>query len=490
MGPRVVIVGAGIGGVLMGIKLRERGFRDFVILEKAQTLGGTWRDNRYPGLACDVPAHLYVYSFAPNPAWKRRYAKGPEIWRYFNKVARRYGVLPHIRFGQEAASAEFDGAAWRVRTKGGEVYEADIVVGAAGRLHHPKLPDIPGAESFAGLAFHSARWDDKARLDGRRLGVIGTGSTAVQLVSAVADEVAELKLFQRTPQWVLPVEDTPIPWWKRLAFRIWPASARAYHKQLERETDVRVAAILDNGEARAARDQICFDALNAVRDPELKAKLTPNYAVGCKRMVISGTFYGAVQKPSVHVVTEGIDHIEPKGVVTADGKLHELDVLVYATGFDAHAYIRPMQVTGEDGVTLDEVWRDLPLTYRSVAIPHMPNFFLINGPYSPGGSASVCSIIETHVAYLMQLVERIVERDVLITAREDVAKAWLEDVREKASKSIWATGGCKSWYLDKTGVPAYDPVTLPQLRASLAEPDLADYVERPRPAQTPALAAA
>jgi cation diffusion facilitator CzcD-associated flavoprotein CzcO len=486
-GPRVVIVGAGISGVLMGVKLRERGFRDFVILEKADTLGGTWRDNVYPGVACDVAAHLYVYSFAPNPAWRSRYAKGPDIWKYYHDVARRYGVTPHIQYRKEVVSAEFQGAGWTVRTGDGAVYAADIVVVASGRLHHPVLPDIPGAATFAGPSFHSARWDRSVELAGKRVGLIGTGSTATQIVTALAGEVAELKLFQRTPQWVFPVQDTPVPWWRRLAFRLWPGHARNYYYSLRSQTEARGRAAAGDREARLARDRQCIDALGAVRDPALRARLTPAYEVGCKRLVMSGGFYEAVQKPGVDVVTTPIDHVEPAGVVTGDGKLQGLDVLVFATGFDAHAYLRPIKVAGERGIALDEVWRDLPLTYRSVAVPHMPNFFLINGPYSPGGTASVVGIVETQVAYLMQLIERIAAKAVLLAPREAASLAWLEDVRARAKASVWGTGGCQSWYLDRTGTPTIDPTPLSDLQVQLAKPDFGDFVELPLP---PAVAAA
>ncbi len=230
--PRLVIIGAGISGILMGIKLRERGLTDFVILEKAETLGGTWRDNRYPGVACDVAAHLYVYSFAPNPAWRSRYAKGPDIWRYYHDVARRYGVLPHIRYGQEVAECHWQQGQWTVTTKGGETYVADIVVSASGRLHHPVLPQIAGADGFAGPSFHTARWDGSVDIRGKRLGVIGTGSTATQIVASCAGKVRQLKLFQRTAQWVFPLPDTPVPWWKRMLFRLSPAHARRYYYTL------------------------------------------------------------------------------------------------------------------------------------------------------------------------------------------------------------------------------------------------------------------
>jgi len=474
-GPRIVIIGAGVSGILAGLKLRERGWRDFVILEKAETLGGTWRDNVYPGVACDVPAHVYVYSFAPNPAWTTRYAKGPEIWRYYHDVAKRYGVLDHIEYGKDVSHAGFDGSRWTVTTGDGSSYQADVVIAAAGRLRDPKLPDIPGMDSFAGPSFHTARWDTSVSVTGKRVCLIGAGSSGVQVLSAIAGEVANITQFQRTPQWVMPVVDEPVPWWKRMLYRLKPSSLHATYRRMLDFSNERGALAFESKEMRADRDKMCSDGLLRIRDPELRARLTPDYDVGCKRLVMSETWFEEVQRPNVSIVTEPIERIEPNGVRTADGVLHECDILVYATGFDAHAYIRPMKLTGEGGVTLDSLWSELPLTYRSVSIPHMPNFFLLNGPSSPGGSASIVGIVETQWDYIAKLLERIAGEGVTVTPREDRAREWLSEVRERALNSVWATGGCQSWYLDQTGTPAYDAVSLPQLQASLAAPDFDDF---------------
>lgn len=478
--PRIVIIGAGIAGILMGIKLRQRGWDDFTILEKADSLGGTWRENQYPGAACDVPAHLYVYSFAPNHAWRTRYAKAPEIWQYYHDQAERNGVLPHIEYGREVATCTFDGARWTVTTRDGETYRADVVVTGVGRLHQPNVADIAGAETFAGPRFHSSQWDHTLDLKGKRLGIIGGGSSGVQIVSALADEVAKLTLFLRTPQWVFPLPDAPIPLGKRLKYRFVPGALEAQYRKLEAEIDERAGRGPIDPEVRVVTAQLCKAGLATVRDPELRAKLTPDYEVGCKRLVISGTFYDAVQKPSVDVVTEGIDHIEERGVVTKDGALHECDALVFATGFKAHAFLRPMQLVGEGGVTLDDVWSEIPLNYRTVGIPHMPNFFMLNGPYSPGGSASVVGIIEVQTGYVLKLLDRIAEEQVMLSPREDAAREWLDGVRELARTTVWATGGCNSWYLDQTGTPAYNPISITELKTSMAEPIRDDFEARSR----------
>lgn len=477
---RFVVIGAGISGVLMAIKLLERGFRNLVVLEKAERMGGTWRDNVYPGVACDVAAHLYSYSFARNPWWRSRYAKGPDIWKYYHGVARRRGVLPFIRYRQEVESATFTDGAWRVQTRDGSVHVADVVITATGRLHQPVMPAIEGLDSFAGAAFHTARWDTSIDLAGKRVGVIGTGSSATQIVTALAGKVGRLSVFQRTAQWVFPVKDTPNGLLTRLGFWLSPQRWRKYHLQLRSETEARGKAATSSEEGRRARDQVCIDAHAAIRDPELRRKLTPDYEVGCKRLVFSDGFHEAVQHPSVEVVVDPIERVVPEGVVTADGRLHPLDVLALATGFDAHAYIRPMRVTGEGGATLDEVWRELPLSYRSIAIPRMPNFLMINGPYSPGGTSSVVGIAEAQVDYILQLIDRIVARRVLLAPREEPSRAWLDGIRAKARESVWGTGGCESWYLDKTGTPTLDTSTLSELQAQLAVPAWDDFIERPR----------
>jgi cation diffusion facilitator CzcD-associated flavoprotein CzcO len=479
---RFVIIGAGISGVLMAIKLLELGYRNLVVLEKAGEMGGTWRDNVYPGVACDVAAHLYSYSFARNPWWPTRYAKGPDIWRYYRSVARSKGVLPYIRYHKEVASAAFAGCAWTLTAKDGEQFAADIVIAATGRLHLPVMPDIPGLESFGGAKFHSSRWDTSVELAGKRIGLVGTGSSATQIVAALSGKVERLSVFQRTAQWVFPVANTPNGWWTRLRFWLSRGRWEGYYRQLRSETEARGKAATSSVEGRQARDQVVFDALASIRDPDLRARLTPDYEVGCKRLVFSDSFYDAVQHPSVDVVTDAIERVVPEGVLTRDGKLHELDVLALATGFDAHAYLRPMQVTGEGGVSLDEVWRDLPVTYRSVMIPRMPNFLMINGPYSPGGTASVVGIAEVQADYLLKLIDRIVSDEILLSPDEQASRAWLDGVRALAAESVWGTGGCQSWYLDKTGTPTLDPSTLTELMEQLAAPDWSDFVERPRPA--------
>jgi cation diffusion facilitator CzcD-associated flavoprotein CzcO len=475
--PRIAIIGAGVSGILVAIKLRERGFTAFSVYEKASTLGGTWRDNRYPGIACDVPAHLYVYSFAPSAKWTHRYAGGADIHRYYASMADQYGIADKIRYNIEIALAEWRDGAWKLTTTSGEAIRADIVISAVGRLHHPSQPHIAGLENFAGQIFHSARWPEALSLAGKHVGLIGTGSSATQMTAPLARQVEQLILFQRTPQWVLSMPNPPVKRSRRWLFQLFPESLKTYYRRLEQELAQLTSSLM--GGDTAPLEHACRQSLALIRDPELRAKMTPNYTPGCKRLIMSPDFHEAVQRANVAVETAPIDHIEARGVVTEDGRLHELDVLVLATGFKVDAFMRPMTLVGENGITLDHVWADGPMNYRSVAIPHMPNFFMINGPYSPGGSAPVVAIAEVQTGYVLQCVERVVEHRVALAPSPERSAILLAEIRQRALKTVWATGGCKSWYLDKDGIPIYNPLSLQQLSEQLATPDFGDFTETP-----------
>jgi cation diffusion facilitator CzcD-associated flavoprotein CzcO len=475
----VVVIGAGISGILVGIKLLEAGITSFVILEKAGDLGGTWRDNTYPGVSCDVATHLYVYSFAPNPKWQNRFTSGDKILDYYRGIARRRGINRFIRFNQEVTRAQWTGSSWRIHTSSGDTLEAAVVITAVGRLHQPKFPEIDGLADFGGPVIHTSQWDHAVETTGKRIGLIGNGSSGTQLTVALATRVAQLTIFQRTPQWILPVPNEAIGRRKRLALRLIPGSARKNYVTLQRGTEERGMAAMGTKEQRRARDQMCFDGLATVRDPDLRRKLTPDYEPGCKRMVISERFYDAVQEPTVEVVTEKIERVDAHAVITTDGVRHELDVLVLATGFLAQAFLQPMQVEGQDGIGLDDVWRQTTMNYRSVAVPHMPNLFMINGPYSPGGSASVVGIAEAQVGYVMQLVTEALGRGVALTPDPERSAILLEGVRQAAKETVWGTGGCSSWYLDAEGVPTINPIPLSELTRQMAKPDMDDFIVVP-----------
>jgi cation diffusion facilitator CzcD-associated flavoprotein CzcO len=467
----VAVIGAGPSGILMGIRLLQRGHNDFTIYEKAPGLGGTWWYNRYPGVACDVPSAYYCYSFSPNTMAKNTFASGRDLYEYFRAMAEQYGVADHIVYDTEITDMRWDGAIWNLTTQTGEELQAKIVVSAVGRLHQPKYPDIEGIEDFAGTIVHSAVWNDEIDLTGQRLGVIGTGSSAVQIVSASANQVGHLELFQRTPQWIYPATNETIPEEVLAARRADINLAKARYYEIERELNEKITLAVVDGESEfaAARAQACYDNLATVKDPVLRAKLTPSYEVGCKRLVISGTFYDAVQRPNVDVVTTGIQRIERSGIRTVDGSLHELDVIVLATGFKADSYLRPITVTGAGGRTLEDIWADSYVNYKSVALPYMPNLFTINGPFGPSGSVSTLIIIEEHVEYVLKLIDLIDEGNAAIAPDWDRSVELLEEIVGRAKETVWYTGGCKSWYLDKNGVPLLNPLTVQQLHDDLSE---------------------
>ncbi len=451
---RVAVVGAGMAGILAAIKLREHGL-ECVVFEKADQVGGTWRENTYPGLSCDVPAHWYTYSFARNPAWKRVMAEGWELQDYFTRMARDFGVEPLIRFGDEVTCLQYTDGLWDLETAAGHRDRFDVVIAATGVLHHPNIPHFEGIESFAGAAFHSARWDHSVKLDGRRIGVIGTGSTAAQLTVALVPRAERYDLFQRTAQWVMPRANAYYTDEERAAFKD-PVELDKF-VQLYRSNSINgyATAVLDFDSPELAEiERLCRENLNSVRDPELRAKLTPTYRAACKRIVISNEFYDAIQQPNANVVTSPIERIEPRGVRTADGVLHELDVLALATGFQSDRFIRPAKVFGRGGISLDQAWTEGPEAYLAVSMPEFPNFFMLNGPNSPVGNFSLIEVSEHQMGYLLQLIDglRSGEYDEVCATQEALRR--FEDERQAAAKrTVWVTG-CKSWYLDKRGVPA------------------------------------
>ena len=476
--PRFVIIGAGMAGILAAIKLREAGLDDFSIYEKADRLGGTWRENTYPGIACDVPSHLYCYSFAPNPGWSHRFSPGSEIQAYFEGVARDHGIDRLVQFGAEIRRCAFEEGRWRIETTDGRRDEAEFVIAATGVLHHPSLPAIDGLDRFAGACFHSARWDHGVATDGKRVGVIGTGSTAVQIVSALVPRVAKLSLFQRTAQWIMPAENPPYTAEEQAQFRSDPkilAEMRAVLSRLFADNFANAVVDAESPQMKMLQEACRANLENSVADPVLREKLRPNYRAACKRLIISEDFYQAIQQPNAELVTEGIEGVEAKGVRTADGRLHELDVLVLATGFRADRFMRPMQVIGRDGVSLDEVWSKRPSAYMAISIPDFPNLFMLNGPNGPVGNFSLIEVAELQLAYILHLVARVRSgacRE--LSASHEASERFDADRVAAAKRTVWQTG-CRSWYLDDRGVPAAWPWTFDRFREEMASPRLADF---------------
>ena len=475
---RFVVIGAGMAGIASVVKLREAGFDDIVVYEKADRLGGTWRENTYPGVACDIPSHLYSYSFAPNPEWSQVFSPGDEIRAYLERVAQEHEVLPHVRFGMEVTRLTFDGGRWHVQLADGTTDVGDVVLAATGVLHHPRYPEIEGLDSFAGDCFHSARWDHDVPLEGRRVGIIGTGSTAVQITSAIVDTVGELRLFQRTAQWILPMVNEPISEAERERFRQEPSAMRELRNGLSESFAESFAdVVIDAGSPRLRIiEGMCREHLeDKVRDPDLRERLRPDYRATCKRLILSADFYDAIQRPHAQLVTDPIARIEPAGIRTAGGDLHELDVLVLATGFRVDRFLRPIEVIGRDGVSLDDVWAQRPSAYLSVSVPGFPNLFLLNGPNGPIGNFSLIDVAEMQLAYVLQLVRLLDEgRCSEVSASHEAAERFEADRVEAAKNTIWVTG-CRSWYLDDRGVPAAWPWSMARFRDEMAAPKLEDY---------------
>ena len=474
---RFAILGAGMAGVLAAIRLKQAGFSEFAVYEKADRLGGTWRENTYPGIACDVPSHLYSYSFALNPDWSHTFSPGEEIQAYFERVAHEHGVVECIRFGEEVTSLVWEGGCWHLETAAGTTDVVDVVIGATGVLHHPRYPDLEGLDDFAGACFHSARWDHDVSLDGARVGVVGTGSTAVQITGAIVDQVAHLSLFQRTAQWIMPIPNPAYADAEKAALRDDPERLAGIHEDLSQAFEMFSHAVVDaDSPGMAAIEEACRNNLeSSVTDPELRERLRPDYRAGCKRLVMSADFYRAVQQPQAELVTEGIERVEAGGVRTRDGVLHELDVLVLATGFDPTAFLRPTSVVGRGGITLEEAWADRPVAYLAISVPAFPNLFLLNGPNGPVGNFSLIEVAELQLAYVLQLVEQLRSADVTEVCATQAATDDFEAARLEASQhTIWATG-CRSWYLDDRGVPSVWPFRFTRFREEMAAPDLTAY---------------
>ncbi len=473
--PRVAIIGAGMSGICLGSLLKRKGIDTFTMWDKGDRLGGTWRDNTYPGVACDVPSLNYQLSFARNPNWSHLFSPGPEIQEYFVRVAQDEGLIPHIRLGVELTRSEWVDGEWHLYAGDELVDRADFLIAATGILHHPRYPEIEGLDDFAGPCFHSARWDNSVEAESKRIGLIGTGSSGTQIIAALGPKVPQMTVFQRTPQWVLPIKNLGLTGRPRRILSKIPgmgALARFLMKMLLGTT---VEAITHDGWERKYVGWQVRRNLNKVKDPELRAKLTPDFEPMCRRLLVSSDFYDAIQGENIDVVTEAIDRVVPEGVLTADGVLHELDVLVLATGFWAHNYVRPMELVGVDGLTLDEAWADGPRAYHTIAQPGFPNYFTMMGPHSPVGNFSLTEIAENQAAYILQWVDEWCSGRVdAAYPKFDATAKFNADVREAAKGTIWASG-CTGWYLGPDGLPELWPWHPSEHGELLSKPRLSDF---------------
>lgn len=447
---RVAVVGTGFSGLGMAVRLAERG-EDFVVLEKADDVGGTWRDNRYPGCACDVPSRLYSFSFDLKPDWSRDFATAEEIWAYLRDVAERRGVRDRIAFGADLASAVWDDRdrRWALRAADGREWTADALVLGVGALHEPRLPDIEGLDRFAGPVLHSARWPEHDGLDARRVAVVGTGASAVQMVPELATRVAHLTVFQRTPAWILPKRDERWSARRQRLFRRWPALQRAVRWATFWELEARVPMFSRYPAAAHLAEGWALRNLHAaVSDPEVRRRLTPSYTLGCKRVLLSNDYWPAFERANVRLVTEPIMSVEEDAVVTADGTRHEVDALALGTGFDVTGSFGRVDIRGLGGRSLADAWAGGMHTHLGVTVAGFPELYLLLGPNTGLGHNSVVLMIESATRYVLECLDRGRSGPRVTTA--SAQRQFTEEMGRRSRRTVWATG-CRSWYLDRFG---------------------------------------
>ncbi len=449
-----VIVGAGFSGLAAGVYLKRAGIQDFVILEKADKVGGTWRENTYPGAACDVPSHLYSYSFEPNPSWSRAYGGQAEILAYLEHVADKYALRPHLKFGQHVDNARFDEATgtWHLTTAAGEKLEARTLLLGNGALHIPALPDIPGLGTFRGTTFHSAKWDHSYDLRGKRVAVIGTGASAIQFVPEIAPKVAHLDVYQRTAPWVVPKRDREISAAEQWLFEHVPRAHWLRRTGLYWLMESRVVGFAFAPKVNEVLEKVArYYVKRAVPDEALRAKLTPTYRFGCKRVLISNDWYPALQRDNVDVITERIDAITERGVRTADGAVREVDALILGTGFRVSEYLSSIEIRGRGGIELNDEWRTSLRNYLGITVSGFPNLFLLMGPNTGLGHNSMIFMIEAQARYAANAIRELRDGNLAyIDVRPSMEHAFREELARKMKNTVWMTG-CSSWYQTPSG---------------------------------------
>ena len=474
----VVVIGTGFAGLAMASRLLTEGFTDLAVLERANDVGGTWRDNTYPGAGCDIPSHLYSLSFHPNPGWSRDYSRQPEILDYLRDSADRFGVTPHIRFGHNVTGAAWDDkeGRWTVTTDHGRL-SARFLLAGAGPLAEPVLPDIPGLSDFRGRVWHSARWDHQADLCGARVAVIGTGASAIQFVPEIQAEVEHLTLFQRTPPWILPRWDKPIGPRRQRLYRLFPPAQKVSRALLFWRQEALFIAFKGAGRRFRLAEKLARRYLRShIHDPALAARVTPTYALGCKRILMSDDYYPALTEPNIEVVTDHITGITAAGVRTADGTEHPVDTIIFGTGF--HAVDPPMAefTTGRDGVVMAEAWKDGMEAYKGTTVAGFPNLFFIIGPNTGLGHNSMVYIIESQVAYILDCLRKARDQAIgVVEVRRDAQDRWNEQIQKEMAETVWIQGGCTSWYLDRGRNTTLWPGFASQFRKATRSFDAAAY---------------
>jgi cation diffusion facilitator CzcD-associated flavoprotein CzcO/acetyl esterase/lipase len=451
--PTVAIIGAGFGGIGLAITLRKQGIDSLTIFEKAEGVGGVWRHNTYPGAACDVPSHLYSFSFEPNPDWSRRYSPQPEIVDYLERCVEKYRLGPSLRLGTEVTRAEFDDefAKWRIDTADGDTVEADVLVSACGQLSRPAMSRIPEADRFKGPIFHTARWDHDVEIQGKRVAVIGTGASTIQVVPAIAERVAQLDVYQRSAPYVIPKKDRPYMPWERRLFRWFPPARRLARFNQWLFFEIFIAAFNQfRGMGKLGVRMFERNLDDQVSDPELKRALTPDHVLGCKRVLISPDYYSTLERPNVELVTQGVRELTKSGVVAEDGTERPADVIVLSTGFESTQFLAPMEIRGRGGRDLNEAWREGANAYLGMTVAGFPNLFVMYGPNTNLGSGSIIFQLESQMAYVADAIERLRRSGGQLSVRPEVQQAFDSEMQSRLSTSVWQTG-CSNWYVDEHG---------------------------------------
>ena len=449
----LAILGTGFSGLGIAIRLKQQGQNDFVVLEKATDIGGTWRDNTYPGCACDIPSHLYSFSFALNPRWSRTYSSQHEIQNYLRYSAERFGITPHIQWNCELLDASWDEneQCWHITTTRGE-WRANILLLGNGPLSEPSLPAIKGIENFEGTFFHSSRWRHDYDLTGKRVAVIGTGASAIQFVPHIQPQVAHLDLFLRTPPWIVPRLDRRIPVWQRMLFYMLPITQRAIRTRMYWQRELTALGFVYKPQMIEKGMEIARQHLQSqVADPVLREKLTPHYTMGCKRVLLSDDFYPAVSQPNVDVITDPIQEVRAHSIVTQDGTEHAIDTLICATGFHVTDIQLPQYIRGRDGQMLATSWQPDPHAYLGTSVSGFPNLFLLIGPNTGLGHNSMVFMIESQLNYILDCLHLMEQQHIgAIEVKPEVEEAYVEEMQQRMQGTVW-TSGCKSWYLDARG---------------------------------------
>ncbi len=483
----IAIIGAGFAGLGMAIQLKQRGVDAFTVFEGGSDVGGTWRDNTYPGCACDVPSHLYSFSFERNPDWSCNYSPQEEILAYLRHCADKYRVRPHIRFDTWIAKASWveEEKRWRLESGSGDVFFARVLVAGTGPLRTPSLPDVPGLEEFEGEVMHSARWNHDYDFAGKRVAAVGTGASAIQFVPELAKEVSDLHLFQRTPPWVLPKIDGAFSDAWKARFREHPSLTFGFRNLIYWAAELFGTGFFVDPRVNEWRQKMALRYMaETIEDPALRAKITPDYVMGCKRVLFSNDYYPALNRDNVELIDHGVSEIRARSVVAQDGTEREVDAIVFGTGFRVTDFLTPLEVTGRDGLDLNDAWRDGAEAYLGMTVSGFPNLYILVGPNTGLGHNSIVFMIEAQVHYVLRCLERMEDRKVgALEVKPAALRAFNDRVQERLSSVVWNTGGCTSWYLDENGKnvtlwPGY--TTEYWLRTR--RPRWTHYIERPLPA--------